>query len=108
LPVLGYLLGAVMTETWLMHGLLVAPTLFLGVFGPNWVLRFLRGPYLRILRKGLPDALDLMVVCGVAGLGLESAVNRVAREMERSAQRSRESSRSSARNCACYRIAGRH
>ncbi|HEX2526648.1 MAG TPA: type II secretion system F family protein [Geminicoccus sp.] len=84
LPVLGYLLGAVMTETWLMHGLLVAPTLFLGVFGPNWVLRFLRGPYLRTLRKGLPDALDLMVVCGEAGLGLESAVNRVAREMERS------------------------
>ncbi|WP_191058673.1 type II secretion system F family protein [Geminicoccus harenae] len=84
LPVLGYLLGAALTETMMMHVMIVAVTLMLGVLGPNWVLRFLRGPYLRTLRKGLPDALDLMVVCGEAGLGLESAVHRVAREMEQS------------------------
>jgi len=33
------------------------------------------------IRKGLPDALDLMVVCAEAGLTLDAAMNRVAREM---------------------------
>ena len=83
-PVLGYLLGGLIARTALMHLLLVAGMLILGVLGPNWVLRFMRRPYVRTLRKGLPDALDLMVVCGEAGLGLESAVNRVAHEIARS------------------------
>ena len=67
-----------------MHLLVVAGMLIAGVLGPNWVLRFMRRPYVASLRKGLPDALDLMVVCGEAGLGLESAVNRVAHEVARS------------------------
>jgi len=32
--------------------------------------------------KGFPDALDLMVVCVEAGMGLDSAVTRVAKEMK--------------------------
>jgi tight adherence protein C len=34
------------------------------------------------IQEGLPDALDLMVVCVVAGTGLDAAINRVAEEME--------------------------
>lgn len=37
------------------------------------------------LQKGLPDALDLMVICAEAGLGLEAALTRVADEMEHAA-----------------------
>jgi tight adherence protein C len=33
------------------------------------------------IREGLPDALDLLVVCVEAGMGLDSAMNRVAEEM---------------------------
>src|SRR6185369_12439875 len=33
-------------------------------------------------RKALPDALDLMVVCVEAGLGLNAALNRVGQEMD--------------------------
>ena len=33
------------------------------------------------LQKGLPDALDLLVICAEAGLGLEAALTRVAAEM---------------------------
>lgn len=34
------------------------------------------------LRRGLPDTLDLMVVCTEAGLGLAAAIQRVARDLE--------------------------
>ena len=34
------------------------------------------------IRKSLPDALDLMVICAEAGLSLDATLNRVSREME--------------------------
>ncbi len=63
--------------------------LFLGVCGIfGWMLPFV--VVLRRLRKRqreiqrtLPDALDLMVVCVEAGLGLNQALVRVGEEMER-------------------------
>ncbi|MCO6419226.1 type II secretion system F family protein [Siccirubricoccus sp. KC 17139] len=61
--------------------LIIFGTLVLAVFGPNWFLGRMRRPFQKRLRKGLPDALDLMVVAAEAGLGLESALDRVAREM---------------------------
>lgn len=36
------------------------------------------------MRKGLPDALDLMVICAEAGLSLDSALQRVSKELMRS------------------------
>jgi tight adherence protein C len=53
----------------------------LGLLGPNWILGFVRRSHFAALRRGLPDALDLLVVCAEAGLGLDSAVERVAREL---------------------------
>ncbi len=37
------------------------------------------------LQKGLPDVLDLLVICAESGLALDAALSRVAREMARSA-----------------------
>lgn len=37
------------------------------------------------IRKALPDALDLMVICAEAGLSLDAAFTRVAREMRQAA-----------------------
>ena len=34
------------------------------------------------IRIGLPDALDLMVICIEAGLGLDQAIQRVAEELK--------------------------
>ncbi len=53
----------------------------LGLLGPNIALKMMRKPYEKALRGGLPDALDLMVVCAEAGLSLETSVDRVASEM---------------------------
>lgn len=65
-----------------MHDLMIAAgALPAGVLGPEWVLRFLRGPYTRDLQRGASDALDLLVVCAEAGMGLEAALDQVAREM---------------------------
>lgn len=37
-----------------------------------------------VLRKSLPDAFDLLVICAEAGLGLDAALDRVAREITQS------------------------
>ena len=52
-----------------------------GMLGPNMVLDRVRRAHAAALQRGLPDALDLLVVCAEAGLGLETAVDRIAVEM---------------------------
>jgi tight adherence protein C len=61
--------------------ILLAISLPLGLLGPDWALHFVRRPYVAALRRGLPDALDLLVVCTEAGMGLESALDHVATEI---------------------------
>jgi tight adherence protein C len=81
LPVLGWFVGKLSgggQATWLMP----AAGLVLGILVPGWVVGALRRPYVAALERGLPDALDLLVVCAESGLGLDSAVERVSREME--------------------------
>jgi tight adherence protein C len=57
-------------------------SLVVGMMLPNWVISLIRRPYQNALRRGIPDALDLLVVCAEAGLGFESAIERVAQEMK--------------------------
>jgi tight adherence protein C len=64
--------------------LAVALALPVGLMGPEFVLRMLRRPYVRSVRRGVSDALDLLVVCTEAGMGLESALQEVTREMRHS------------------------
>ena len=56
--------------------------IFFSIFGPNLFLTYLKRKHEVALRKGLPDALDLLVVTAEAGLGIETALDRVAKEME--------------------------
>jgi tight adherence protein C len=53
-----------------------------GFFGTNLVLERLVERRRRKLRLALPDALDLMVVCVEAGVGLDQALLKVGRELE--------------------------
>jgi tight adherence protein C len=56
----------------------------IGLLIPDWILGAIRRPYTRALRKGIADALDLLVVCTEAGMGLETALERVALEIRHS------------------------
>ncbi len=54
-------------------------------FLPDLYIKRLAKKRQKLLQKGLPDALDLMVVCAQAGLSLDSAIGRVAKEVAFSA-----------------------
>jgi len=52
-----------------------------GLMLPDWLVSKYRTRYLARLESGLPDALDMMVICAQAGLGLGPAIIRVATEL---------------------------
>lgn len=52
----------------------------IGMLAPDFVIRRTRKRYLASLEAGLPDALDLLIICSEAGLGLETGLERVALE----------------------------
>ena len=53
----------------------------LGLFLPDMWLRVRTSGRKERLAKGFPDALDLMVVCVEAGMGLDAAISRVGEEL---------------------------
>lgn len=56
-------------------------TLLLGLFGPSFVLMYIRKKRQESIFLTLPDVLDLMVVCVESGLGLDAAMRKVCEEM---------------------------
>ncbi len=57
--------------------------LFGGYKGPELFLSNKANKRTKEIQKGLPDALDLLVICAEAGLTVDSAFNRVAKELGR-------------------------
>ena len=55
----------------------------LGYKGPEIYLSNIISKRTDAVRKGLPDALDLLVICAEAGLTVDAAFNRVAKELGR-------------------------
>lgn len=54
--------------------------LFVGYYLPEWILRSKSGKRQGIMRRALPDALDLLSITVEAGLGFDAAMGRVARQ----------------------------
>jgi tight adherence protein C len=52
----------------------------IGIMGPRLIMSLLKRRFDAAIRLGTPDAIDLLVVCSEAGMGLESALQRVAEE----------------------------
>lgn len=62
--------------------------MLMAVFGwaaPEVFVKNLADKRRKAMQKGLPDAIDLMVICAEAGLSLDAALSRVAREIAPSA-----------------------
>merc|ERR1711969_9341 len=72
-------------ETWgpLKRYAFVAGTFVLSYKAPDIFLKNKIQKRTDAIRKGLPDALDLLVICAEAGLTVDAAFNRVARELGR-------------------------
>ena len=76
-----YLLGWFPTWSPLKHYGVVAGTLILSYKGPDIWLKNKITKRTHAIRKGLPDALDLLVICAEAGLTVDAAFGRVSREL---------------------------
>ena len=78
LPVAGVILGTFWRDNAVAGVLLGA---ILGFFGPDLVLSQAIKRRQESIRLGLPDALDLLVICMEAGLGMDQAIMRIGEEM---------------------------
>ncbi|HLH39530.1 MAG TPA: type II secretion system F family protein [Bryobacteraceae bacterium] len=54
-----------------------------GFFGPNEYVRRVAARRQREIARGLPNALDLLVVCVESGLGLDQAILQVSKELDK-------------------------
>lgn len=65
----------------LMNTMMIPGAAIIGLLAPDWLLGRKRKKYQQRLERGLPDALDMMVICAQAGLGLGAAIIRVGIEL---------------------------
>ena len=61
---------------------IIVISFIIGFYLPDLYMRFKVGRRKRRILEGFPDALDLMVVCVEAGMGLDQALNRVTEEIK--------------------------
>jgi tight adherence protein C len=82
LPCMVWLLLAHWGVMGFMHTLLPGAAGVIGLLAPDWLIGHQRKRYLARIEQGLPDALDMLVICTQAGLGLGPAIVRVAGELQ--------------------------
>jgi tight adherence protein C len=80
-----FLIAALLIRGYIENAMLSIVVMFagpaLGFFGPNFILEKLVDRRREKIRLSLPDALDLMVICMEAGLGIDQAIASVSREL---------------------------
>jgi tight adherence protein C len=60
----------------------IATAVVVGMLLPNWLLGMAHKRYVAGVERGLPDVLDMLVMCSEAGLSLEPAILRVGTEIQ--------------------------
>ncbi|RZI57157.1 MAG: type II secretion system F family protein [Zymomonas sp.] len=86
LGIIGFVLFYVLEikPDWQMKRVMAMGALIFGGYkGPELYLQNIAKKRTDAIRKGLPDALDLLVICAEAGLTVDAAFNRVAKELGR-------------------------
>jgi tight adherence protein C len=77
----GFFLQELITATFVLRTVLVIGGAVAGYFAPGFVLDRLLSRRQEGIRAGLPDALDLLVICTEAGSALDQALVTVSREL---------------------------
>jgi tight adherence protein C len=81
MPVLALLALLYLGQSPLIRNVGVAGAALVGLLGPDWWVSRQNNKHLSAIVEGLPDALDLMVICAQAGLSFEPSITRVATEI---------------------------
>ncbi len=81
LPFVAWMVAQDMNLSGMMRTVVPAAVAVVGLVVPDWIVTKYRARYLSLLEDALPDALDMMVICAQAGLGLGPTVIRVAGEL---------------------------
>lgn len=81
LPVVMWMVAQDMAVTGLTRTLMPAGVAVIGLVVPDWIVTKYRARYIAQLENALPDALDMMVICAQAGMGMGPTVIRVATEL---------------------------
>lgn len=84
LPAGMWLLADAMAVAFSTRVLLVAGATIAGLLTPDSIVNKLRARRMKFIENELPDALDMMVICAQAGLGLGTTIIRVAQELRQS------------------------
>lgn len=82
LPVLAWLLVSRSRAANETQAMTIVGAAVLGYLAPGYFVTFQARRRQRRIRRGLPDALDLLVICVESGLGLDQAIMQAAKEME--------------------------
>jgi len=82
LLVLAFLFRDSLTANGILRNVILIAAGLVGYFGPGLVLEKMVEARQERLRLSLPDALDLLVVCVEAGLGLDQAIANVSQELK--------------------------
>ena len=81
LPVVAWMVAQDMAMSGVMRTMVPACVAVIGLVVPDWIVTKYRARYILRLEEALPDALDMMVICAQAGLGMGPTVIRVAGEL---------------------------
>lgn len=82
LTALAFIMRSHVPNAGVVRVIFVAGAAALGYMGPGFILDRLVASRQERIKFAIPDALDLMVVCVEAGLGLDQAILAVSRELE--------------------------
>jgi tight adherence protein C len=82
LPVLVFIGTHGMTIKAPIHNMMLGIAAIGGLLAPDYIVGSLRKRYQAAISAGLPDALDMLVMCAESGLSLEPAMFRVGTEIQ--------------------------
>jgi tight adherence protein C len=81
LPVVAWTIASTLDLSSNQHTFAAIGGAITGLLAPDAMVRNRRNKRVVALERGLPDALDLLVICTEAGLALEAALERVTRDI---------------------------